>query len=269
MIRKLGKLARRNSLAGITSLFNKDKKDTDDPDPTKKKGNKRTGKSQASEASVSHVTAELDRISFGADWNASAEMNGLSPAAKLARQHTLKSNAEAAAKAKAQQEAFEAAAAASASAKGINGAGTPIAWEKSTVNTRQASPIKRAATRVSEDGTVVLVEDDEDEDSPSDDGSDEHYGRDTDHAQAHSQFRMETWDEDDEEWDADEDMTIRVGLERSDEEEVFSWAVNVRRSTDRTRLPSKGILKGLPAVFIIISRSLAFQTPVTITNKRT
>jgi hypothetical protein len=106
VIRKLGsigKLARRNSLAGITSLF-KDKKNKDDAgESSGKKGKKKRGeKGEAAEASVSHVTAELDRTS--SEW--SAELNGLSPAAKLARQHTLKSNAEAAAKAaKAQEEA--------------------------------------------------------------------------------------------------------------------------------------------------------------------
>lgn len=69
MIRKLGSmgnLARRNSLAGITSLF-KDKKDKnkdgDDSkkDKDKKKKDKKGGKGDASMASVSHATAELDR----------------------------------------------------------------------------------------------------------------------------------------------------------------------------------------------------------------
>ncbi len=76
VIRKLGsigKLARRNSLAGITSLF-KDKKDKDDAGESdgKKGKKKRGGKGEAAEASVSHVTAELDRPS--SEWN--AELNG-------------------------------------------------------------------------------------------------------------------------------------------------------------------------------------------------
>jgi hypothetical protein len=257
MIRKLGKLARRNSLAGITSLF-KDKKDKDEdtsPDapasstPKKAKKDKKTGKALASEASVSHVTAELDRMGSTSDWSAGPEMNGLTPAAKLARQHTLKSNAEAAARAKAQQEAAAAAATyayspSSSSSATVNGAGTPITWDKNTT-TRQASPVKRGATaKVNEDGTRVLVEED---DSASDEGSgDEHYGH------------RDRWDEDDEDavgWgdgdDDDEDLTIRVGLQRTsiradddEEEDVLSWAVNVRRSVERVKKPSKGILKG-------------------------
>jgi len=93
----MAKLTRRNSLAGITSLF-KEKKDKEE-DGSKSKKKKKGGKSSAAEASVSHVTAELD----SSEW--STELNGLTPAARLARQHTLKTNAEAAAKAKAQETA--------------------------------------------------------------------------------------------------------------------------------------------------------------------
>lgn len=245
MIRKLGamgKIARRNSLAGITSLF-KDKKDKEDSEgkDKDKKGKKKdkkekSSKGEASEASVSHATAELDRTSSG-DWNAGAEMSGLSPAAKLARQHTLKSNAEAAARAKAQQEA-----AAAAKANG-NGGNVPT-WEKNTT-TRQGSvsPVKGAAgVRVSEDGTRVLVED---EDDLSDDG---HYVQ-------NQSFHTEGWDDDDDwggEAEEDEDVTIRVGLQRVsvDEEaeryggdDAEAWAVDVRRSVEKNRKPAKGILK--------------------------
>ena len=188
---------------------------------------------------MSHVTAELDRMGSG-DWSSGSEMSGLSPAAKLARQHTLKSNAEAAARAKAQLEVV-----AATSHRGTNGAGTPTTWEKNTT-TRQASPIKRGAVaRVTEDGTRVLVEDD---DSASDDGSgDGYYGQQPfDSQNAHT----EVWDEDDDwpEGEDDEDVTIRVGFERTslddDEEETVSWALNVRRSVEKSRKPSKGILKG-------------------------
>jgi hypothetical protein len=126
-IRKLGamgKLARRNSLAGITSLFKDKDKDGDKDKKAKKKDKKGpfSSKGEASEASVSHVTAELDRMGGGSDWSVDSDMNGLSPAAKLARHHTLKSNAEAAAKAKATQEAAVAAAAATAEASSkVNG----------------------------------------------------------------------------------------------------------------------------------------------------
>jgi hypothetical protein len=243
MIRKLGsmgKLARRNSLAGITSLFKdkKDKEKNDDDADSGKKGKKKAGKSgkgEASEASVSHVTAELDRASSG-DWTAGAELSGLSPAAKLARQHTLKSNAEAAARAKAAQEA-------SASAT-VRANGTPATWEKNTT-TRQGSPIKGGGgvARVNEDGTRVFVEDD---DSPSEDGSDDgHYG-------AGNAIHDQGWGED-EEWggegEGEEDLTIRAGLERAsidregygEEDEV--WAVGARRSVEKARKPAKGILK--------------------------
>jgi hypothetical protein len=265
MIRKLGKLARRNSLAGITSLF-KDKKEKNETGDDGKKGKKKkSGKGEASEASVSHVTAELDRMSSG-DWSSGPEMSGLSPAAKLARQHTLRSNAEAAARAKAQLEAV------AASQRPTNGAGTPVTWDKNTT-TRQASPVKRGAlARVAEDGTRVLVEDD---DSASDDGSaDGIYGE---HArpQAGQTAREDVWDEDDDwaEGEDDEDVTIRVGFERTsidDEEETVTWAVNLRRSVEKEKKPSRGILKGeywLSISVTFTEQSQFCQTPASTTNK--
>ncbi|CAE6506789.1 unnamed protein product [Rhizoctonia solani] len=106
MIRKLGSmgnLARRNSLAGLTGLF-KDKKDKKD----------KTQKADVAEASVTHATVEVDRVPGPSAVGVGVmdDMTGLSPAAKLARQHTLKSNAQAAERAK--QEAQAAAAAAQA-----------------------------------------------------------------------------------------------------------------------------------------------------------
>lgn len=249
MIRKLGsmgKLARRNSLAGITSLFKDKDKDKDKEGEGKEKKKKKdkdkkgSAKGEASLASVSHATAELDRSSSG-DWSLGADMNGLSPAAKLARQHTLKSNAEAAARAKAQEEAV----APVEKVNGVNGAGVPT-WERNTA-TRQGSvsPVKGGGgMRVNEDGTQVLVEDDEEE---SDEG---HYAP----QHAGQNFHADGWD-DDEDWDVDgpadgdEDVTIRVGLERTSlddgygSEEHEPWAVDVRRSVEKTRKPAKGILK--------------------------
>ncbi|KAG8728955.1 hypothetical protein FRC12_021367, partial [Ceratobasidium sp. 428] len=99
MIRKLGSmgnLARRNSLAGITGLF-KDK----NKDGERKKGKK----ADMAEASVTHATVEVERGSSGGSTD---EMTGLSPAAKLARQHTLKSNAQAAERAREQKAVAEA-----------------------------------------------------------------------------------------------------------------------------------------------------------------
>ncbi|QRV76903.1 chromosome segregation protein spc25 [Ceratobasidium sp. AG-Ba] len=97
MIRKLGsmgKLARRNSLAGITNLFKDKNKDNE--------GGKKGKKADMAEASVTHATVEIER---GSSSGASDELTGLTPAAKLARQHTLKSNAQAAERARQAAEA--------------------------------------------------------------------------------------------------------------------------------------------------------------------
>ena len=276
MIRKLGamgKLARRNSLAGITSLFkdkdkDKTKKDGDKKDKKKDKKGPFSSKGEASEASVSHVTAELDRMGGGSDWSVDSDMNGLSPAAKLARHHTLKSNAEAAAKAKANQEAATAAATAATTAEaskkvnGANGSAGVPTWDKNTT-TRQGSlsPVKRnGGVRINEDGTRTFIEEDDEE---SDDG---HY-----HGQSQPQLGNQTfphsdgWD-DEEDWDldgdgdGDEDVTIRVGMDQKaiiSEDDKYEygnfqqqqsldmepWALDVRRSVERTRKPAKGILK--------------------------
>ena len=265
MIRKLGamgKLARRNSLAGITSLF-KDK-DKGDGDKAKKK-DKKSSKGEASEASVSHVTAELDRMG-GSDWSADSDMNGLSPAAKLARHHTLKSNAEAAAKAKASQEAAAAAAAAATAEanKKVNGAnesaGVPT-WDRNTATGQGSlSPVKgNGGMRINEDGTRTFVEED---DEDSDDG---HYRGQSQLQSGNQSFpHPDGWD-DDEDWDldgdGDEDITIRVGMDQkaiiSEDDgyeygksqqqppslDVEPWAIDVRRSAERIRRPAKGILK--------------------------
>lgn len=249
MIRKLGSmgnLARRNSLAGITSLF-KDKKNKDKDgeggSSGKKDKKKRGAKGDAAEASISLATAELDRSS---DWTAGAgEMTGLSPAAKLARQHTLKSNAEAAARAKAAQEAQTA-----AQKQGANASPVPETWEK---NTATRSPAKASGLfKVNEDGTRSVVEDN---DSGSESGEGTYDG--------HQQDRSigEGWD-DDEDWGEgdDQDVTIRVGMERtniSDEtDETEEWATNIRRSVERVRLPKKGILKRMFDLYFWFTYSL-------------
>ncbi len=226
VIRKLGnlgKLGRRNSLAGITSLF-KDKKDKDGEEVDKKGKKKKDGKSQVSEPSVSHATAELDP----GEW--SQDMNGLSPAARLARQHTLRTNAEAAAKAKAEQEARAAAA-----QQGPGDPNLPATWEKNTTNRQGETTPGKGSTRINEDGMRVVVEDD---DSDSDDGQGDHIGY---------NHGFEGWEEDDDDWGEthEEDVTIRQGLESAhlDDEEMEPWAMGVRRSVERTRRPTKGILK--------------------------
>lgn len=253
MIRKLGSLgnlARRNSLAGITSLF-KDKDKDKEGEGDKKKKKKKGAKAEASQASVSHVTAELDRN----DWTVTgADMNGLTPAAKLARQHTLKSNAEAAARAKEKADkeasaavtaANDALAKANAAASRANGnangqAGVP-AWDKNTMGRNGATSPRSGTVKIAEDGTRILQEDDDDE---SEDG---HYG-----SQGHQYYNAEGW-EDDEDWDAElqeqeEDVTIRQGLQRAsldERDEIEPWAVDVRRSVERVKQPMKGILKSM------------------------
>ena len=261
MIRKLGamgRLARRNSLAGIASLFkDKDKDNDGDKDKKGKKKDKKSAKAEASEASVSHVTAELDRM--GGDWTVnSADLQGLTPAAKLARQHTLKSNAEAAAKAKEAAAAVAAAReaeAASSNKVNVNGNGPTAGvatWDRNTATRQQgpSSPIQDnlANIRVNEDGTRTLIEDDDDE---SDDGHYEH--------QQGSSSHSDGWDED-EDWDVDgdEDVTIRADLNRrstnSDDTgydhgqrrpsaEMEPWAVDARRSIEKNTRPAKGILR--------------------------
>nr|ODN98888.1 hypothetical protein L204_02853 [Cryptococcus depauperatus CBS 7855] len=109
MIRKMGsigKLARRNSLMGISRIFKDKPKDEDAPIPEReakeskkikkkekkeKKAKIKSAKAGAAPAEVSRTTIEIERLE-----NAEEErmLAGLSPAAKLARQHTLRSRAE-------------------------------------------------------------------------------------------------------------------------------------------------------------------------------
>ncbi|KLO17604.1 hypothetical protein SCHPADRAFT_957469 [Schizopora paradoxa] len=246
MIRKLGsmgRLARRNSLAGITSLF-KDKNKEGDAEGSKS-GKKSKAKAGKAEVSVSHVTAETDRSS--SEWSAPG-MEGLSPAATLARQHTLRSNAEAAARAKAQQEA-QAAAAAAAEAASASSSSQVAAWDRNT-STRHGQSGSNGSVR--EDGMRLVVEEDSDEDvmlrRPSSDSAPHH-------EEGEGSDEESTWRGHGDE-DEDEDVTIRIGMDRNaiddvrsssghgeEEEEIEPWAVDVRRSVERTRVPSKGILK--------------------------
>ncbi|KAL5495818.1 hypothetical protein ACEPAI_1282 [Sanghuangporus weigelae] len=243
MIRKLGsmgKLARRSSLAGITSLFkDKEKNKEGDEDGADSKGRKAKGKSRKADASVSHVTAEIDRSN---DWSGPG-MEGLSPAAKLARQHTLKSNAEAAARAKAQQEAQAATVAAVASGSGANGEALPTTWERNTA-TKHGVNVGDAR----EDGMRVVVEEDSDEEEGEMRRQSEELGSGSD---------------DDSTWhghgqEEDEDMTVRMTRDKGafdedgsnngqadDDDDVLDepWAMNCRRSIEKNLKPTRGILK--------------------------
>ncbi|KAJ7215132.1 hypothetical protein B0H12DRAFT_1242066 [Mycena haematopus] len=352
MIRKLGsmgRLARRNSLAGITGLFKERKKknsgavegegdeeqgkgkDKDKDKAKDKSKSARNAKSQASEASVSHATAELE--AGDVDWSVPTNSNsnaypdtgvkGLSPAAKLARQHTLKSNAEAAAKAR---EAAARAASSSPSSSpasgtgnangaptngmGVNGgAGGVPTWERNTATRSPGRQQRGGAVGVGEDGTHagVLVEDSESEDEPHSNAySNAHPHPNAQGGQGAAPGQAPgqqgggggaQWDDDDdEEWGllgGEEDDTIRVAVDPTGaassssagyghygdgdgdgdgegedgygydgeggygyggeggeggygyegEGEHEPWAVDVRRSVERTRAPAKGILK--------------------------
>lgn len=247
VIRKLGnigKLTRRNSLAGITSLF-KDKKEKDGEEGKSKKRGKRGAKAEASEASVSLATVELDR----SEW--SADLNGLTPAARLARQHTLKSNAEAAERAKAEAQK--------------NAVAAPPTWEKNSSN-RQGDLVNGP---VSEDGTRPT-----DEEFDSDD--DKFAGPSNTHV---SQDSLEGWD-DNEDWgegEDDEDITIRGGVDSIDlnrDEDMEPWAIGLRRSIERTKVPVKGILKpSTPVVdppgpaFTVRARSNSYTSAPTHTTE--
>lgn len=279
MIRKLGnmgKLARRNSLMGITSLF-KDKKSKDGSDANETGSGKKssTKKSERSEPSVTLATAELERGSFGDD------LKGLSPAAKLARQHTLRSNAADAARARAAQQAADREREAREQREKEEQAegALPLTWDRNTAK-RGGPETPRRLQRppvVTHEGVRVLVEDDDDDfaaqhrrqdsgdhDSGSDSASDEV------HAEwnarpvvqsfdPHSRVQDDIDEEDEDDIDGDEDVTIkfsRVALDNDEPEdqhnegdewdevdESSAWAVGIRRSIERTRRPSKGILK--------------------------
>ncbi|KAF8508504.1 hypothetical protein JB92DRAFT_2832363 [Gautieria morchelliformis] len=221
MIRKLGsmgRLARKNSLMSITGLFKDKDKDRDvNGDGGKSKGKK----GSTATASVTHATVEVDRGS-GID---GPEVSGLSPAARLARQHTIRSNEEAARqKAAEEARARDAAVAAASAAGGVGGAPVPV-WERGTA--------PRNARR------SVLREDDDDDAVGSDgEGSGSGSGSEDGTYNAHPE---RGWEED------EEDVTIRVGgplpqplLTREDDD---AWAVGLRRSIERARRPAKGILK--------------------------
>lgn len=277
MIRKLGsmvRLARRNSLAGITSLFKvKEKKEKEmDGD-----GKKNKNKGVKAEASVSHVTTETDCSN---DWSPTPGMEGLSLAAEIARRYTLKSNAEAAARLKQQQEQAAAAALASASSLTTSstlssGVSQEAAWDRNTTSRHggmNGGPVR-------EDGVRIVVEDDSDEDEPLrrrvPGAAERKPGMDHD-----SERDNGSGSDEDSNWrrhggeDDDEDVTIRVGshkntlgeIRRADdhsveEDDVEPWAVDVRRSVERTRKPSKGILKCMSLTSTLLSLSdMVWQT---------
>ncbi|KAH8799558.1 hypothetical protein DL96DRAFT_1508970 [Flagelloscypha sp. PMI_526] len=237
VIRKLGSvggklvsgIGRRNSLAGITGMFKKDKdKDKEKDDDKKKSKKSKSAKGTASEASVSYATAEFDAPVSGSE---TPGMEGLSPAAKLARQHTLRSKAREEEEEKRRKEA-------ESNGTGVNG------WDRNTA-TRVGS---NGNVRVNEDGTRVFVEDEDEEDEDEDWGG-----------QRQGAWNEESWEDggaysDDD--DDENDDTIRMGgpghqpnqpsWDSANGDEVEPWGGNVRRSVERARQPVKGILKRPP-----------------------
>jgi hypothetical protein len=187
MIRKIGSvgaLARRKSLTGVTNLFKGKKKDKDN-------------KSGAS-TGISQVHAEVDR---GGLESGSDDMIGLSPAAKLARQHTLRSNAEAAARAKQQE----------------------------SLRQQQEQQQRQAVSAASSLGRHIR--------NVSEDGSEDGFT----HISYSGRSRPQIEEEDREDGEEDDgDATVR---HESLDIEVEPWAVNVRRSLERTRIPGRSILK--------------------------
>ena len=74
---------------------------------------------------------------------------------------------------------------------------------------------------------------------------------------------IRSWDDDDWGEAQDEDLTIRQALESThvDDEEMEPWAINVRRSIERTRKPAKGILKSESATVYIFRSYPAYSAP--------
>ncbi|KDQ17527.1 hypothetical protein BOTBODRAFT_53122 [Botryobasidium botryosum FD-172 SS1] len=211
MIRKLGsmgKLARRNSLMSITGLFKDKNKDGVSGEGSGKKGSG-SKKADVVEASVTHTTVELDR--------GGEDVAGLSPAAMLARQHTLRTNAEAAAPKGKGKLPLGQAQTASPSKVAV-----PAAWERNTA-TRGDNPLARKG-RASEDGRRA-------DSFLSEEGSE-----------------GDVFDHISEEGGDDGDITVRVAsLDLEPEPEIETndepWAVGIRRSLEKTLRPTKGILK--------------------------
>jgi len=163
MIRKMGsigKLARRNSLMGISKIFKDKPKDEDAHLPEKqgvfggfkKKNNK---KAEAAPAAISRSVAEIDRMGLDDDHT----VPGLSPAAQLARQHTARSKAEAAKRAE-EARRRNAAAAQAAAAQSIPEMGGPVGeptWDSSTTTrTTQTVVASKTETVTTVNGNSVV-----------------------------------------------------------------------------------------------------------------
>ncbi|AAW43878.1 conserved hypothetical protein [Cryptococcus deneoformans JEC21] len=218
MIRKMGsigKLAKRNSLMGISRIFKEKPKDEDAGLPQKevkkiKKEKKKKSKSkgEAAPAAISHATAEPERLINDEEDRALA---GLTPAAKLARQYTLRSRAEAA-----QRQNDNVAA-------------------KSTPNQDVVGDIESVTAAVPHEGPnlgpeVVHVQPRQ---TPT-----------LVHAVAVTEHEYDSEDDSSDEGDTMEDLTMTMGRTRlSDEADAEFKATWGNAYIDKNAVPKKGILK--------------------------
>lgn len=225
---------------GISSVFkgkkdkdkDKERAESDGEAPTeagdkKKSKFKNPLKARKAEVSVSHATAELE--AGGSSSLGSDELAGLSPAAKLVRQHTLRTRAADEARAKAEQERRS---------EDTTHSQTPSTWEKNTA-TRGGTLARKPVNEV---GGWNGDEDDFSEDGSTFDGH-------------RHQPPAQDWRDPADFEDSDEEQEYGDGFDEEDEtvrleghhDEVDPadepWAVGVRRSVERTRVPTRGILK--------------------------
>jgi len=195
---------------------------------------KKSAKADKAEASVTHATVEIEpKVTVG---NNGDEMAGLSPAAKLARQHTLRSNAADAAKARADRETRNNGSA--------NSGKTPTTWEKNTATRAAAKNGTFGGKPPPQDGSSS------EEDEASDDDDEGTYDGHQRGIQQPQFYRDPRHDDDSDSgseqgYGNEGDVTVRMDQVPEDDEEA--WAVGLRRSIERTRTPSKGILKCEPS----------------------
>ncbi len=193
---------------GISRIFKDKPKDEDaalpEKDAKKKDKKNKMGKAEIAPAAISHATAELDRISEDED----RALAGLSPAAKLARQHTLRSKAGA-----------------EAANKDAENAAEPT-WDQNTApRQQQLLPSIKSVTgpevvHVTPRQAPTIV-----------------------HAVAVSEHEYDSEDESSE-GETVEDATISMGRTRlSDEADAEFQAVWGNGHIDRYAVPKKGILK--------------------------
>lgn len=212
---------------GISKIFKDKPKDEDAALPekdakkkSKKQSKKDKAKAEASPAVVSHATAEPERISEDED----RTLAGLSPAAKLARQHTLRSKAEQAKQAREDQ------------AK----TGEP-AWDNNTTTRNHQNGILPSISSVTGPPEVVRV-------TP---------GRTSTTVRA-VQVSEHEYDSEDDSSDGEtiEDVTVQLAKSRlsdasiADREFREAWG---NAWIDREAVPKKGILKGEPDLLLVLN----------------